>query len=345
MNTQPRVRRLHALLPATVRTAEEIDDWIGAERGWTRSATGVATRHVAGDAETVADMGARVVSELLKLENMTFDDVDAIVFASASKDQFLPSSASLVSHHLGEEAAGIPAFDVDASCLSFMLAIDLMGRALVTGMYNRIVIVTSEKPSTGLHPKFPEAAGLFGDAAVAAILETSPPHDEDAPARNPSEGFGFSKVLHAKYETWAAGAHDTEVKIGTSYNPNTDYHALNLDDCRFVMDGPRIYKLASKTMPAFLDGFFDELGMQLDDFDYVIPHQASKPAVELLARKMKVAEGKYAQDYARFGNTVAASIPLSLLRAQEDGVITRGDRVLLVGTAAGLTLGAMAIEI
>ena len=341
MNAQPHVRRLHALLPTTVRTAEEIDEWIGAEKGWTRSATGVGTRHVAGDAETVADMGARVVSELLKLENLTFDDVDALVFASASKDQFLPSSAALVAHNLGEQANGIPAFDIDASCLSFVLAIDLMSRAMSTGMYNRIVIVTSEKPSTGLHPKFPEAAGLFGDAAIAAVLEADPSTDIDTSA----DGFGFSKVLLARYETWAEGAHNTEVKIGTSYNPNTDYHALNLDDCRFVMDGPQIYKLASKTMPTFLAGFFDELGMELNDFDYVIPHQASKPAVELLARKMNVAEGKYAQDYTRYGNTVAASIPLSLLRAQEEGVIKPGDRVLLVGTAAGLTLGAMAIEI
>ena len=339
MNKQPSVRRLHALLPTTVRTAEEVDDWIGAEPGWTRSATGVETRHVAGEAETVADMGARVVSEILKLENLTFDDVDALVFASASKDQFLPSSAALVAHHLGEQANGIPAFDVDASCLSFLLAIDLMGRAVETGMYKRIVVVTSEKPSTGLHPKFPEAAGLFGDAAIAAILEA------DLPTDDPSDGFGISRVLHAKYETWPEGAHDTEVKIGTSYNPNTDYHDLNLDDCRFVMDGPRIYKLASKTMPAFLDGFLTDLDMSLDDFDYIIPHQASKPAVELLARKLGAKSGGYAQDYRRYGNTVAASIPLSLLRAQEEGTVKPGDRVLLVGTAAGLTLGAMAVEI
>ena len=111
------------------------------------------------------------------------------------------------------------------------------------------------------------------------------------------------------------------------------------------MDGPRIYKLASKTMPAFLDGFLADLDMSLDEFDYIIPHQASKPAVELLARKLGAKSGGYAQDYRRYGNTVAASIPLSLLRAQEEGTVKAGDRVLLVGTAAGLTLGAMAIEI
>ena len=340
MINQPYVRRLHAVLPSMTRSAEEIDEWIGESPGYTRQTSGVATRHVAGEAETVAVMGARAVSELVKLENLTFDDIDALVFASASKDQFLPSSAALVAHQLGDEANGVPAFDIDSSCLSFLLAVDLMGRAMASGMYERIVVVSSEKPSTSLHPKFKEAAGLFGDAAVACLLDTTtPPSPSDG-------GYGFSKVLHAKYETWAEGAHDTEVKIGTSYNPNTDYHDLNMDDCRFVMNGPRIYRLAAKTLPSFLDGFLADLGMSsLDDFDFVVPHQASKSAVELLARKMKVPAGKYAQDYRRYGNTVAASIPLSLLRALEEGRIGPGDRVLLVGTAAGFTLGAMAIEI
>ena len=332
----PSIRAMHAVLPPRQRTSDDTDRWIGAEPGWTSRKTGVETRHVCLPSDTVASLGAQVVIEILEREGLGFDDIDAIVFASGSKDQFLPSTAALVSYELGDRARGIPAFDIDATCLSFVLALDLMNRAMATGMYRRIIVASAEMPSRGLDPGKPETAAIFGDAAVAAILEVGV-GDHRAPA--------VGHIGHCRFETYGEGAHLTEVRIGTSRNPTTDFHHYDPEDFRFQMDGPAVYELASRTFPAFLDRFLDEAGMELADFDFVVPHQASKPAVELLARKLGIRAGTYAQDYSRFGNTVAASIPLSLHTAQVEGRVKPGDAVLLLGTAAGLTLGAMALRI
>ena len=278
-NAAVSISAMHGLLPPTVRCAEEIDRWIGEEPGWTKRKTGVERRHVADRGMSVAAMGAQVIREVLDQQQLTMGDVDAIVFAAGSRDQFLPSSAALVSHELGREAAGIPAFDIDATCLSFVLALDLMSRAMSTGMYRRIVVASAEMPSRALDPAYKETAALFGDAAVAAILDADP--DLTSPPV-------LRRIRHTRFETYGEGAHDTEIKVGTSYSPIVDGYGYRPDDFKFMMNGPRIYELASRELPGFMERFLDEAELTLDDFDYVVPHQASKPAVELLARKLGI---------------------------------------------------------
>lgn len=326
---------MHALLPSNCRSAADIDRWIGEEPGWTKRKTGVENRHVADVDVSVASMGAEVVRGLLDQQAMTFADVDAIVFASGSRDQFLPSTAALVSHELGPDAAGIPAFDIDATCLSFLLALDLMSRAMSTGMYRRIIVASAELPSRALDPTHKETAALFGDAAIAAVLEVDPG----------AADVVLRRIRHTKFETYGEGAHHTEIKVGTSYSPIVDDYGYRPDDFKFMMNGPKVYELASRELPGFLGRFLCEAQMSLTDFDFVVPHQASKPAVELLARKLGIPRGRYATDYRRFGNTVAVSIPLSFHMAQQEGLVNPGDRVLFIGTAGGLTLGAMAVDV
>ena len=326
---------MHAWLPPKRWTAEQVDEWIGEPTGWTKRKTGVLARHVAADDSSVADMGAKVVTEIVERNGFSFSDIDAIVFASATREQFLPSTAALVANRIGDAARGIPAFDIDASCLSWVLALDLLSRTMATGKYQRIVVASSELATRAQDPNNKEAAALFGDAAVAAIVEANT--NADAP---------FVRVIgESRFETFAEGAHYTQVRVGTTHDPNRPGYFFDADDFRFLMDGPKVYELAAREFPGFIERFLDDIEMTLDDFDYIVPHQASKPAVELLARRLRVPKGTYAQDYCRFGNTVSASIPLSLCMARHEGRIVPGDRVLLTGTAAGLSMGAMVVEV
>lgn len=331
----PSITAMHAVLPQRIRTAAEVDEMVDASVGWTARRTGVLLRHVAAADESVADMGAQAVTELLANEGLDFSGIDAIVAACATREQFLPSTASLIANRLGDQARGIPAFDIDASCLSFVLALDLMSRAIATGMYRRILLVSTELPTRGQDPTKKEAVALFGDAAVAAVLSAGDSTIDPV----------VSRIGACRFETFAEGAHFTELRVGSGHNPNVAGYEFDADDFRFLMDGPKAFQLASREFPGFLDRFLVEADLTLDDFDYIVPHQASKPAVELLARRLGVGKDRYAQDYQRFGNTVSASIPLGLHMARREGRVRSGDRVLLAGTAAGLTMGAMAVEI
>lgn len=331
----PSITAMHSVLPARVKTAAEVDEMVGASAGWTARRTGVLHRHVAAADRSVADLGAQAVTELLANEDIDFTQIDAIVAVSATREQFLPSTAALIANRLGDQARGIPAFDIDASCLSFVVALDLLSRAVATGMYRRILLVAAELPSRGQDLAKKEAAALFGDASIAAVLGP----------RDTSADPVVSRIGASRFETFGEGAHFTEVRAGSTHNPNAAGYEFDPDDFRFLMDGPKVFQLVSREFPGFLDRFLQDAGLTLDDFDYIVPHQASKPGVELLARRLGVAKGRYAQDYRRFGNTVSVSIPLSLHMARSEGRVVPGDRVLLTGTAAGLTMGAMAIEI
>lgn len=329
------IAAMHSVLPSKVLTAAEVDAWLGEQAGWTANKTGVLTRHIAADDDTVAQLGARAVRELIEQSDLQLSDVDAIVAASATREQFLPSTAAFIAEHLGAEARGIPAFDIDASCLSWVMGLDLMSRAMTTGMYRRIVLVSAEVPSRGLVADEKEAAAIFGDAAVAAIIET------ESQVANPT----VRQIGRSRFETYAEAAHYAEVRAGSTHSPQRPGYLFDADDFRFLMNGPELYRLVAREFPGFIERFLDDSGVTLDDFDLIVPHQASKPAVELVARRLKVPEGRYAQDYRRFGNTVSASIPLSLHMARQEGRIAPGDRVLLTGTASGLTFGALEIEV
>lgn len=325
---------MHAVLPPHQRTASEVDLAIGESEGWTKRKTGVETRHVAAHDSSVADMGAEVVREVVENSSFEFADIDAIVFASATREQFLPCTASIVANRIGDDVRGIPAFDIDASCLSWVLALDLMSRAMTTGMYRRIVVASAELATRAIDPADKEGTALFGDGAVAAILEVD----------TQIEPF-VRHIGRSRFETYAEGAHHTQVRVGTTYDPNRPGYQFDADDFRFLMNGPKVYELAAREYPGFIERFLADVNLSLSDFDFIVPHQASKPAVELLARRLKVPKGTYAQDYRRFGNTVSASIPLSLCMARQEGRVRPGDRVLLTGTAAGLSMGALVVEI
>ncbi|QDH21007.1 beta-ketoacyl-ACP synthase III [Saccharibacillus brassicae] len=316
-------------LPGVGISAAQIDDRLGTEPGWVMRKTSVANRHFVG-AETASQMGAEAAREALERAGLAFADMDCLVCASGTMEQPIPCTAALIQRALGEEESGVPCFDINATCLSFVTALDTLSYLVDAGRYRRVLIVSSEIASKGLNWSDKESAALFGDGAAAAVVERSA-------AGEPS------RILHARMTTHSAGARHSEIRGGGSGLPSASYSSAAAADYLFSMDGEGIFRQASRLLPAFMQELLGGAGLSMADFKLVVPHQGSVMAMRLLQRKLGISEEQMLYIAPHYGNVIAASIPLGLDRAVREGRLERGDNVLLVGTSAGLSLGGIAL--
>ncbi|MDP3072746.1 MAG: 3-oxoacyl-[acyl-carrier-protein] synthase III C-terminal domain-containing protein [Opitutaceae bacterium] len=309
-------------LPRKVITAAELDARLNLEPGWTLRHTGVATRHQRAPDETATAMARHAALAAIAAAGLTLRDIDAIVDASTCQQQPIPSNAALLHKALGPEVRGAAAVDVHATCLSFVVALATANGWFASGLYRHVLIVSSETPLDGVNWADPASACLMGEGAAAAVLTRA-----TAPAGECSYG----------YETFGEHAHVCEVAGGGHRLPPFAFSVENEARYRFFMDGPKLHKIASRHLPPLVARILTEARADLAAL-HVIPHQASGPAVELLARRLGIAREQLHVGLAEHGNLVAAGIPYALHTAR--GTIPAGSRVLMVGTAAGYSQAA-----
>jgi 3-oxoacyl-[acyl-carrier-protein] synthase-3 len=313
-------------LPARAVTAGELDRRLGLEPGWTARHTGVLIRHqTAGRAEAEA-LTRLVCLGALADAGWTLGDLDLIVDASLCIQQPIPCNAALVQEILGPEARGIPCFDVHASCLGFLTALNVINGLFASGGARRALIVCAETPSVGVNWNEPESACLMGDGAAAFVLEADDRRNRCA--------FLF--------ETFAEGAHLCEVRGGAHRLPPFAYTAAEDGAYRFHMDGKGVHRFASQHFPPLLERVMAATGHRLEQLN-VVPHQASGPALEFMRRRLGLPEERFHVTVAEHGNMVAAGIPYVL-----DGVRRRlpaGSPIMVLGTAAGYTQAAAVFEL
>lgn len=290
---------------------------------------GSATRYRAEAPAQHLDMLVDSAQKAIDAAGISADDLDCIIGATAGDVQPIPCTASLVQERVAPDAR-CAALDVNSTCTSFITALDVASRYLRDGEYRRILIVAGDVGAQFLHPGQRESFELFSDAAVAVVV-SSPS----------AEGVG---VLASLQQTWPRHAHETELRGGGSRMPGRDFQPDNDHDYRFDMDGRAVLLSASRVLPGFFERFFEKAGTSVDEIDYVIPHQASR-ALPLIMRRIGIPEDRYANYVEDFGNMVSASVPFALARAWDEGRIGRGSRVLLCGTAAGLTANALLLQL
>lgn len=288
-------------------------------------------RHFATRDENAAMLGAIAARRAVAAADLTLSDIDCVVGASGTMDQAMPSNAVLMHRELRLSARGVPAFDVGASCLSFLAAIDTLSWPVVAGRYRHVLIVASDLASCGLDWDKLESSAIFGDGAAAAVIGLA------------KEGES-SAILASDLRTFSDGAGLCQIPAGGSR-----HHPSRIDEAfepltKFRMDGKGVFKLAAAEMPPFIDRMLSEAGMSCEEFDWIVPHQASRLAIVHLRRRLGFSPDKVIDIFAEHGNQVGASLPTALDIAIRDGRIRRGHRVLLVGTGAGLSLGGIVLE-
>lgn len=312
-------------VPSRVVPSSELESRLGLKEGWIAKKQGVRQRHWVQD-ETNSSMGAAAAREALRDAGLEPADLDLIVNASGSQEQAIPDGGALIQRQLGLGDSGIAAFSVHATCLSFLVAMDVAASFLATGRYRRILVVSSEIASHALNFDQTESSTLFGDGAAAAVVGKTPD--------------GEASCLHAaRFETYGEGAYFTQVAGGgTRRHPNDP--KTEPSDNLFYMDGPAVFAMAVKHAPGFLERLQPGLSKGLGEIKIAVPHQASKLALEA-HRFYGMKRNQVARTIDHYGNVIAASIPLTLHETVREGRIERGDKILMIGTGAGLSIGGM----
>ena len=315
-------------LPERRVANSEIEQRYGISAAWIERASGVRERRYA-TTETSAGMAASAARMALAHARIGLEQVDAMIGASTAPQQAIPCTAALVQRELGAADGRSACFDINATCLSFLVALHTAALLVQAGSYRTILVFSSEIGSRSLNPNERESLVLFGDAAAAAIVTATPAGDHSA-------------LWLAQFATHSSGAEYTQILGGgTLHHPNDPATTAEMN--QFSMRGLAVFKQAARQIEPFLDSFFATLGWQRGELDLVVPHQASGHAIELLSARLGFRTDQLFVNLPERGNCVAASIPLALAEAAHSGWLVRGNRVLLLGTGAGLTLGAVAL--
>lgn len=274
-------------------------------------------------AETTSMMAAAAAEAALADAGWRFDGIDALIGASSVMEQPIPGTAALIGHRLG--AGGAMAFDVNATCLSALVALDLAITGIVAGRWRRVLIAGADLPSRAIDPADAELAAVFGDGGAALAV-----------------GEGPHQLLASRFETHGAHAGLCTIEAGgTRLDPFADRDTF-LAASRFRMHGPALYRATARLFPPFLDRLLDAAGVRAADLDLVIPHQASRPALDHLRRVLDVPSERIVDIFDAHGNQVASSLPHALHVARPR--LRPGMTVLLVGSAAGVSLGGMVVR-
>lgn len=289
--------------------------------------TGVKSRRVAGYGETSISLGMEAALQALESSGLKAGDLDLILSASAIPYQAIPSTAPLYQRALG--VSGVPCFDINATCLSFVSATDMARAMVAAGRAKHVLVVSSEIASLGLPwHKAPETAALFGDGAAAAVI-------------GPVASGGIRAV---RMQTYSEAYEACQVPTGgTRMDIHADPGAYERA-AWFQMDGQVLYKLTAKKLRRFVGSVLEEAGWAMGDVELVIPHQASRGGIDHAIRMLGIAPDRVVDILSDHGNQIAASIPTALHYATQQGRLKPGTKALMVGTSAGVSLGALAWE-
>ena len=286
------------------------------------------TRYRISGEEKQISLAVSACEKALENANITVNDIDCIVSASAVGIQPIPCMAALI-HEKIAKGTSIPALDINTTCTSFMTALDTMSYLLEAGRYKRVLIFSCDVASRALNPKQKESFQLFSDGAVAFIIEKT------------DKEIG---VIDAMQKTWSEGAHSTEIRGGLSNLHPENYSEETKEEFMFDMNGKTVLSLSMKKIPEMMKEFLENNDMKISDIDMVVPHQASV-AMPIVMEKLGVPEDRFINEIKEFGNMVSASVPLALAHGLENRKIKNGDTILLIGTAAGLTTNLLLIRV
>jgi 3-oxoacyl-[acyl-carrier-protein] synthase-3 len=313
-------------VPDRVVTNHDLEGWMETSDEWIRKRSGIEERRWV-DGEAGSDLAVEASREALERAGMEADEIDCIVLATLSPDHFFPGTGVFLQRKLA--LAGVPCLDVRDQCSGFIYGLSVADAWIRTGQYRRVLLVGTEVHSTGLDVSTEgrDTAVLFGDGAGVAIL--GPTDDDDRGV--------LSVKIHAD------GRHAEKLWTeapASAYEPfvSSDYIEEGLT--RPKMEGREVFKHAVRRMPEAVHEVLDDAGHGIDDVDLVIPHQANLRISQAVQKSLGLPDDRVYNNIQRYGNTTAASIPIALHEAVQEGRIAEGDLVCLTAFGSGFTWGA-----
>jgi 3-oxoacyl-[acyl-carrier-protein] synthase-3 len=306
-------------LPRNVVTNDELAQRMDTSDEWIRSRTGIRQRHIADAGETSSSLALEASKSAIASAGIAAQDIDLIILATSTPDYIFPSTACLLQAKLGIK--GCPAFDMQAVCSGFVYALATADLFIRSGQHRCALVVGAEVFSRILDWNDRGTCVLFGDGAGAAILRA-----DDKPGI-------MASALHAD------GSQSGILSV-----PGTVSGGKVTGDPFLRMDGPAVFKFAVRVLDEVARETLAKCGQQVEDIDWLIPHQANLRILESTAKRLGLPAGKLIVTVDVHGNTSAASVPLALDLALRDGRIKSGHKVMLQAVGGGFTWGAALVQ-
>ena len=293
---------------------------------WIFSRTGIKQRHIAGMDETTASLAVAAAREALEKADVSPEEIDLIIVATSTPQYFFPATACIVQDALGAKNAG--AFDISAACTGFVYAVTQASQAIKAGGAKVVLVIGAETFSNIVDWEDRSTCILFGDGAGAFVLQASE-----------QPGGVLSTLLRSD----GSGAELLSVRaVGSAMPPRDETSRDNLH--KVHMNGREVFRFATRVMAAACREVAAAAGVKLDEVAMIVPHQANKRIIDSAQRALRIPIEKFAVNLDRYGNTSAASIPIAMCEAIEEGRVKPDDNVILVAFGGGLTWGATLIQ-
>lgn len=310
-------------VPERVLTNQDLEGLVDTSDEWIRTRTGISERRVLENGKATSDMGAEALKLLCQQRGIDPMEIDVIIVATITPDMFFPSTGNLVQEKAGARRAW--SFDVAAACSGFLYSLNIGAQFIKAGTHNKVVVIGADKMTSIVNYRDRNTCVLFGDAAGAVLLE-------------PSEDEKIGIIDFMLYSDGSSSEY-LRMRAGGSLYPATLETIAN--DWHFIyQDGKSVFKIAVTRMAEVSVNILERNNYKGSDLALFIPHQANLRIIDGAVKRLGIDYDRVMININRYGNTTAATIPLALSEAYQQGKLNKGDLTLMATFGAGFTWGS-----
>jgi len=314
-------------LPERVLTNAELETMVETNDEWIVSRTGISERRLVSKDQATSDMAIEAIKDLFDQTGVTAGEIDVIIVATVTPDMMFPATAAIIQNTIGAKNAW--GFDLSAACSGFLFALQTGASLIESGAAKKVLVVGADTMSAIVDYTDRNTCILFGDAAGVVLLE-------------PTEDENFGLMDHMLYID-GSGAHALHQLAGGSRLPASAETVANKQHFIY-QDGKAVFKRAVEGMASASSDILKRNQISGDDIAIFVPHQANKRIIDVAAQRMGLSPDKVLLNIDKYGNTTAATIPVGLKEALEEGRIKDGDYVVLAAFGAGYTWGSILLK-
>lgn len=312
-------------VPENILTNVQLEGMVETSDQWIRERTGISERRIADENTATSDLAAKAALNAVGDAGIKPEDIDLIIVATVTPDQFFPSTACLVQNKIG--AVNAAAFDVSAACSGFIYAMSIASQFIQTGFYKHALIIGADTLSKITDWKDRNTCVLFGDGAGALVLSAA------------EEPGVLSTCLGSD------GEGGRLLTCPACYFDPGEVDKRNGKKHTTWMNGGEVFKFAVKIMPYAFEKAMDKAGVNTDSIDWFLPHQANLRIISAAARKFNVTMDKFIVTLQKFGNTSSSSIPIALDECLKSGKVKKGETLAMAAFGAGLTWASAVVKL
>jgi len=321
-----RITALGRYVPERVMTNADLEKIVDTSDAWIHTRTGIRQRHVVAPGTPTSELCVKAARQALEQRGMAASELDLIVVATVTPDMVFPATACLVQDKL--KAARAWGFDLSAACSGFLYALTVAAQFVATGTHRRVMVIGADVMTSILNYQDRATCVLFGDGAGAVILEAS---DDDC------------GILDSLHEIDGSGGRFLYMPAGGSARP-ASHETVDMKQHTVHQEGPHVFKYAVRKMAEVSRAIVEKNGFTPDQIDLFVAHQANLRIIDAARDRLGIPESKVVKNIDRYGNTTAATIPLALGTALDEGRLQDGHLVLLASVGAGFTVGSVLLR-